>query len=536
MGAFAGKFVFASTGVGERRYLTASTWRGGAAPVSLPAMAAASAGATERCVLYGSPDGSTRVQLGNGSWIGLREDLGWLILVETEAAAVPLVLSADPLGALGTTGATWQARTADGKLATVSYTTDGVDPLLTINGVGASVFDPSVTTPSLAAIVAAHGCPGADLSGVSLKGTGLTGLDLTRADLTRADLAGCRFTDAVLERTVFTRATLTGAMFDGADLSHADFTATDLDGLAWGRPKRAPGLVLTGCSARGAKLGSDQVLDCSGAALSTADFTGADLSHWNLTGADLSGATAGRAVLDHVTLDGARLRNLVAPGASFRFATLRGCDAQGADLAHADLSFADLTRVRMGSRAYLFGVAASYAAQLDKALYVPAELVAEFRQHGITVSDQDPVNTELPGKAWSIVDSTGTYRLALSPEDNRSTSSSQAPTWCRPAWPARAARRRSAREPRWAVPICAESAGTAAAPPSTTPTSAVPRWSVPCSSRPTSPRRTWTVPTSVKPSSSSPCCAGVSCTRAPTVGPPRSTARCCRGPTSPGRR
>ncbi|HEY5980069.1 MAG TPA: pentapeptide repeat-containing protein [Microlunatus sp.] len=412
MGVFAGKSVFASTGAGDRRYLSASTWRGGAKPVSLPAMTASAAGPTERCVMYAWPDGSTRIQLGNGSWIGLREDLGWLILVETEAAAVPLVLTTDPRGALG---ATWQARTADGKLATVSYTTDEVDPLLTINGVGTSVFTPSVTTPSLAAIVAAHGCPGADLSGVSLTGGALTGLDLTRADLSRADLTMCRFTDAVLERAAFAGATLTGATFDGADLSHADFTGADLDGLTWGRPKCAPGLVLTGCSARGAKLGSDRVLDCSGASLSTADFTGADLSRWNLTKADLSGATLRGAVLDHVTLDGARLRNVVAPRASFRFATLRGCDAQGADLAHADLSFGDLTRVRMGSRAYLFAIAATYAAQLDKALYVPAELVAEFRQHGVTVSDQDPVSTEMPGKAWSIADPTGPYRLALAP-------------------------------------------------------------------------------------------------------------------------
>ena len=92
---------------------------------ALPAMTASAAGPTEHCVVYAEPDGSTRIQLGNGSWIGLREDLGWLILVETEAAAVPLVLTTDPSGACG---ATWQARTPDGTLATVSYTTDGVDP------------------------------------------------------------------------------------------------------------------------------------------------------------------------------------------------------------------------------------------------------------------------------------------------------------------------------------------------------------------------------------------------------------------------
>lgn len=412
MSVFAGKLVFASTGAGERRYLSASTWRGGPEPVALPAMTASAAGPTEHCVVYAEPDGSTRIQLGNGSWIGLREDLGWLILVETEAAAVPLVLTTDPSGACG---ATWQARTPDGTLATVSYTTDGVDPLLTVNGVGTSVFAPSVTTPALAAIVAARGCPGADLSGVSLSGTAFTGLDLTRTDLSHADLTGSSFTDAVLEGAVFSGATLTRATFDGADLSHAIFTGADLDGLSWGRPKCAPGLVLTGCRARGARLGGDQVLDCSAANLSGVDLTGADLSRWNLTGADLSGATLRGAVLDHVTLDGARLRNVVAPRASFRFATLRGCDAQGADLAHADLSFGDLTRVRMGTRAYLFGVTTTYAAQLDKAVYVPTALVADFQQHGVPVSDRDPVSTEQPGKAWSITDPHGAYRLALAP-------------------------------------------------------------------------------------------------------------------------
>lgn len=412
MSVFAGKIVFASTGAGEHRYLSASTWRGGSQPVSLPAMTASAPGPTERCVVYAQPDGSSRIQLGNGSWIGLREDLGWLILVDTEAAAVPLVLGTDPRGALG---ATWQARTAGGALATVTYTTDTVDPLLTVNGSGASVFAPSVTTPALAAIVAARGCPGADLSGVSLRDIAFTGLDLTRTDLSRADLTGSGFTDAVLEGAVFSGATLTRATFDGADLSHAIFTGADLDGLSWGRPKCAPGLVLTGCRARGARLGGDQVLDCSAANLSGADLTGADLTRWNLTGADLSGATLGGAVLDHVTLDGARLRNVVAPGASFRFATLRGGDAQGADLAHADFSFGDLTRVRMGSRAYLFEVVATYAAQLDTARYVPSGLVAEFQQHGVTVSDRDPVSTDRPGRSWSITDASGSYRLTLAP-------------------------------------------------------------------------------------------------------------------------
>ena len=411
MGAweFAGKSTFASTGPGVTRYLTASTWRQGPSPVSLPAMAVTTVGAAERCLLYRPSDGSFRVQLGSGSWIGLREDLGWLILVDEEAAAVPLLLAGAPAGL------TWRARTSDGRLVAVSYTTDDPDPLLTINGEGTPTFAPRVVTPSLASVIAAHGCPGGDLAGVDLAGVQLTGLDLTGADLSRADLTGTQFTDTVTVRTLFHGATLSGATFNGADLSQADFTGASLDGLAWGRPKRAANIVLTGCSARDAHLGGDQPLDCSGASLATGDFTRANLSHCDLTGADLSGATLRDAVLDHGILDGARLRDLIAPGASLRHASLRGSDAQGADLAHADLSFGDLTRIRMGSRAYLFSVAATFAPELDAAHYAPADLVAEFRRLGVTITDQDLVSTEIPGRRWTIQDSNGQFRLQLAP-------------------------------------------------------------------------------------------------------------------------
>lgn len=407
VGEFAGKFAFASTAPGGPRYLTAVSWSRDSTRLRLPGMAATGLGRTELCRVYRRADGSFRAQLGDGSWLGLPNDLGWLTLCDNPNDAVPLNFSGASFGTF------WQAQTENGAVAPVSYTTDNLSPVLTINADEGSRFAPEQRTPSLAAIEAARGCPAGDLSGVELTGARLSGLDFTGTDFTGADVSGCRFPDAILTKARFGGAALAGATFDGADLSGADFAGADLDYLAWGRPKRATRIILTGCSARHAMLGGDQELDCSGATLATGDFTGAQLTRWNLTGADLSGATLAEAVLDHAVLDGATLRNTVAPGATVKHATLRGCDARGADFAHADLSFSDLTRIRMGSRAYLFSVAESFAAELDKAHYAPPDLVREFSSHGVTISDQDPVSTERAGQSWTIEDPAGRYQLIL---------------------------------------------------------------------------------------------------------------------------
>ena len=55
------------------------------------------------------------------------------------------------------------------------------------------------------------------------------------------------------------------------------------------------------------------------------------------------------------------------------------------------------------------------APELDAAHYASADLVAEFRRLGVTITDQDLVSTEIPGRRWTIQDSNGQFRLQLAP-------------------------------------------------------------------------------------------------------------------------
>jgi uncharacterized protein YjbI with pentapeptide repeats len=402
---FAGKAAFGSTGPEPVRYLTTAIWKGGPTPIALPAMSAPAVTAGQRCLLYRTADDSVRVQLGDLSWIGLHEELGWLVSVGDQVDAVPLVLSGDPAGSL------WQARTSRGQWATVGYALAASTPLLTINGGDLTAFAPQPLTPSLDAIVASGTCRAGDLSFADLAGADLSRTDLTGADLSAADLTGAILVETSLVQADLTGATLTGINLTGADLSRACLARTRLDGVSWGSPRRAPGIDLTGSSARSAVLGGEQPLDCTGARLSLGDFTGADLRHLMLTDADLSGATLVGAVLDHADLTRARLHGVVAPRASLRSAVLQGCSANGARLAGADLSGADLTRARLGARTYLFTLAASFATELDTLPFPQPDLAAAFQAAGVTVGAQDGVTVLAPGSRWQIVHAGSTYRL-----------------------------------------------------------------------------------------------------------------------------
>ena len=410
-GEFAGKTIFASTGPGGPWYLTALSRRTKSTTSQLPAMAATHVSALERCRLYAQPDKSVRIQLGDGWWIGLYEELGWLTLVDTVAAAVPVLFPGSALGAA------WQVLTKEGKYVPVSYTAGGLSPLLTINGDGNTEFAPQQITPSLANIRSERSCRGGDLSGIDLSGADLSGIDFTAANFTGTNLTRSVFTKATLMNADFTKATLTSATVKGAGLDKAKFLHAVLNGVVWDAPASAVGIDLTGCSARGATFGADPKLglDYSGAILSGADLTRADLSGLKLPGADFSGASLVDAVLDNAILDGSRFTGVTATRVSIRHASLRGCDAQAANLTHSDLSFSDLTRVRMGSRAFLFSLDPQLAAGLDSARYVPPPLVAAFQKNGATITDKDPVNTDVAGQSWTITTAATRYSLILPP-------------------------------------------------------------------------------------------------------------------------
>lgn len=372
-------------------------------------MAATSAGSMERCRIYVQPDSSVRIQLGDGSWIGLLQELGWLTLVDTIAAAIPVLFA----GAGG--GAAWQVLTPEGKTLPVGYTAGGLSPLLTINGDGNTVFAPRHITPSLAQIRSESSCVDGDLSGLDLSAADLSGIDFSAANFTGTDLTRSVFTAANLTRADFTGATLTSTTVNGAVLNKAKFLHAVLGDVVWDAPASAVGIDLTGCTARGANFAANPnlAIDYSNATLSGADLTGANLSGLKLAGADFSGAILVDAVLDNALLDGSRFTGVTATGVSIKHASLRGCDARAANLTHADLSFSDLTRVRMGSRAFLFSLDPQLAAGLDSAHFVPPPLVAAFQKNGVTIADTDAVSTDVLSQAWTITTPATRYSLIL---------------------------------------------------------------------------------------------------------------------------
>jgi uncharacterized protein YjbI with pentapeptide repeats len=270
----------------------------------------------------------------------------------------------------------------DLKNATIaSSTAGGASPLLTINGGEGSseAFAPTVTTPSLAAIVQSKSCPSADLANVDLRGANLARVDLSSASLLDAQLDGTSLAGCILTKAVFNGATVGCAKLDGAVVDSASFIGASMVGAAWGAPKSAKGIVLTNCHALGATLGGQSPsLDCTGANLAGGDFRSANLRGLLLAGATAGGALMSGCHLDGAVLDGANLSGAVLDGATLTGASLRGTGAQGASFARADLSNADLTRVRMGAKARLFALPGSFATELNTNSYAQPDLVAAF--------------------------------------------------------------------------------------------------------------------------------------------------------------
>jgi uncharacterized protein YjbI with pentapeptide repeats len=273
---------------------------------------------------------------------------------------------------------------------------------------------PVVITRSLDEIRQTHDGRGANLQFVDLTDEDLAGVDFSGADLSSATADRARFTDCTLMEAKFVEASLRGMSCDGASLDRADMTRAKLEDTSWGSPKKAPGVVLTGCFARGATLGGQSSpLDCSGVNLAVGDFRDANLSGLLLNKAEAGGAILAGCKLDKAVLDDAKLVGAIAVGASFQGASLRNVDAQAASFVRANFSGADLTRARMGAKAWLFDLGPEFAKELDSHHYVQPNLVAAFKQKGVELSPSDEVEVVTQGKRWIIRDAAGPYVLAL---------------------------------------------------------------------------------------------------------------------------
>jgi uncharacterized protein YjbI with pentapeptide repeats len=408
-GTFAGKSAFGSTPAGTKFYLTQMDFGSGPNLIRVPAMAARSMGDQERCILYSRADGSLRIQLASLLWISFLADLGLLMLTANPGDAVAIRFSSD--GA----GQGWEVLTPEG-WKRVYYTVNNPSPILSINGEAGvpDVFAPVAITPSLEAIRSAKNGAGADLRWVALQDENLDGIDFTGADFSNGNLEGATFANATLTGAKFIQASLARMRCDGATLDRAVMTGAGLDGTSWGSPKSAVGIVLTGCSARDAVLGGQgKPLSCTDANLARGDFRGANLKGLVLTNAEASGAILAGCQLDGATLDGAKLTGAIAVGATLTGASLRGVNAQGANFAHADLSGADLTRAKMGAKAWLFNIAASFAKDLDEKRFVQPALMEAFREQGVVLPPSASVEIIMKGQRWQITDPAGPYLLSM---------------------------------------------------------------------------------------------------------------------------
>jgi uncharacterized protein YjbI with pentapeptide repeats len=331
------------------------------------------------------------------------------MLGENSADAVALKFSGSP------NGAKWEALTADG-WKRVFYTLDRVSPILSVNGGEgfADTFAPTIITRSLQEIRQSKNGRSADLRLVDLTGENLDDIDFTAADFSAGTLNRATFTKATLVDSKFIGSSLNRIRCDGATLDRADMTRAKLDGTSWGSPARAPGIILTSCSAQDAVLGGQSSpLDCEKANLASGDFRGAKLQGLNLKNAEASGAILAGAVLDRAVLDGATLARVVAVGTSFIGASLKGVNAQGALFIRADLTNADLTRAKMGAKAWLFAIAGTFSKDLDEKKFVQPPLIEAFRQQGVTLQPSDAVQVIEIGQRWTISNPAGPYVLVM---------------------------------------------------------------------------------------------------------------------------
>lgn len=413
-GVFAGKFTFASSGVGAVVYLAPQRIRiSGSKTIELPCMGLASPGAAAFATLYqAGAGGEVLIQLSNGGWLALDTSnaLNWIVFVTDRAAASPFRRTASGAGTESWSlfdGQEWRP---------VFYSTNAAAPLLTLNPSETSGhdLDPATITPSLAEL-RRTGARSANLAGVDLTGEDLSGIDFTGADLSRAVLDGATLRQANFSAAGMTGLRLGSATADDAIFDGADMTAADLRGSAWGRPKSARNLVLAGAIATRATLGvSSGSLDMRGANLTGADFTGAVLDGIDLSGGTLADAFLSEASLQRTVLDQASLDRATMTRCRLNKASLRGTRAHGTNLIGADLSGADLAKAAFGARAYLFALAATFAGDLDHKAFPTPALIAAFQAAGATLNGSAPVLVLAPGAKWRIEDEqNGPFLLTL---------------------------------------------------------------------------------------------------------------------------
>jgi uncharacterized protein YjbI with pentapeptide repeats len=412
---FAGKATFGSDAVAGRLWMTLVDVDDGQGGVlTLPEMAASAPGPHERAILYRRDDGAVLLQLVREHaaeyerwWIGLERSPGWLIAVPGDqperALAFALTVTADSAELFAL---------VDGARKPVSYEARTGRPL-TITAAQPRPFAYGAVTPSLAAIRAAGGAPGADLTDAELGGAALDGLKLAGAHFERAGLTGAKLGGADCTGAAFGAAVLSGTAFGGATLDRASFAHTDVRAVAWGVPASAKGLVLTGCDGRGTKLGSGKRIDCAEANLALADLRGAALD-----GLDLSRAIAGGALLadgcscvetlfDDAVLDGAN-----GSGGVFRNVSLQRARAGASSFVDADLRGAKLSGAQFGTKRVLFTIAASFAATLDAQPYASAELVEAFRAGGGAITLRSAITVVAKGARWQVSGTEATYEVA----------------------------------------------------------------------------------------------------------------------------
>ncbi|MGD1879215.1 MAG: pentapeptide repeat-containing protein [Kiloniellaceae bacterium] len=415
MGLFAGKRVFASSGVAKLLYLS---YQGFTVPdgrqLLLPAMNQTSETANSYLTLYAAGSGGDvfYCQMPDGQWIAFDASIGlnWLTLSPDPGAAIAITFEAS--------GGTLIWKTDVGKgLQQIYYSIEAFAPILTLNpsASGGTLFVPTVITPSLAELKQKGG-RGANLAGVNLEGADLSGIDFTEADFSGARLEGatCRgtvFTAAKCPKVIWGSAVADDAVFDAAD-----FSGADLNGAAWGTPASAKGIDLTGCQAIGAVLGSKGgSLQMAAAKLGQGVFIGADLRGTKLMGASLGSGNFEGCLFDGADLSDADLTRGFFLRASFKDKTvLTNVKAQAANFIGADLRGATLSRAQLGSRAFLFYLDATFAGTLNTNKFPQPDLIAAFAQNGITLAGSAPVLVIVKDKAWQIEDNTsGPFALNL---------------------------------------------------------------------------------------------------------------------------
>jgi uncharacterized protein YjbI with pentapeptide repeats len=396
---FGGKFAFGSTD-NTRPQMFLESFRSVDRHDHFPGMAASAQEDPGTTCILTTVDNGTLIQiLSDGSLKYLSVGrLGWIVFGEQQADAAVFLISDDA------EAQTWSVL-IEGKPVQVGYAL-GNSPLLTVNPNPYTTFVARQITPPLSVILKNKSGAGMDFGGAALGGQDLTGIDFTGASFAGAVLGGTIFDSCLLNGAHFESAILVEASFDGATLDGATFRGptTDLSQVQWGRVKSAPGIDLSGCSAKGTQLGG-AVIDCHGANLSGANFSGANLSYLNLAQCNAANAILAEGCdCNHAILDDADLSNLMAVRGNFASASLQRVKADGAVFFSSDLSNADLSQGQFGAKVFLFGMSESLVPDFDGNAFVTPAIISAFQTNGKSLSPRAAIDQLTTGLSWRVLD------------------------------------------------------------------------------------------------------------------------------------